>query len=172
MSTYVERLHPSVAFWLLVPIAGLLAGASAVPLGAWVAVGAGAASAIVVAALLTWRTPVVRVDASGLHAGAALLDPPSIGVVEALDRDATRQAMGPELRADAYVVHRAWIGGAVRVSVDDDADPTPYWLVSTRHPETLAAALEQHRASGSPQPGDASSPQAAHSEQTGCPPSS
>lgn len=156
---YTERLRPSPAFWSLVPIAAVLAGASAVPLGAWVAVGAAVVSAAVIAALLTWRTPVVRVDEAGLHAGPAHLDPPSIGAVQALDRDGTRAAMGPELRADAYVMHRAWVRTAVRIVVDDDADPTPYWLVSTRHPEALAAALERSRGNGSSQ--------AAHSEQTG-----
>lgn len=170
MTPYVERLRPSVAFWFLVPIAALLAGASAVPLGSWVAIGAGVVSAAVVAALLGWRTPVVRVDESGLRAGAALLDPPSIGAVEALDRAATRSAMGPELRADAYLLHRAWVPTAVRVAVADDTDPTPYWLVSTRHPDTLAAALQTCRDSTEPgaasaTPGDGD--QAAHSEQTG-----
>lgn len=158
MSPYLERLHPSIAFWLLVPVAALLAGASAVPLGGWVAVGAGVVSAAAVAALLGWRTPVIRVDDAGLHAGRALLDPPSIGAVEPLDRDRTRQAMGPELRADAYVLHRAWVPCAVRVAVDDSEDPTPYWLVSTRRPEALAAALEQRRGSGS---GASTSPKAA-----------
>jgi hypothetical protein len=33
------------------------------------------------------------------------------------------------------------VPGAVQVLLDDPADPTPYWLVSTRHPERLAATL-------------------------------
>ena len=31
----------------------------------------------------------------------------------------------------------------VRVDLNDPADPHPYWLVSTRHPERLADALRQ-----------------------------
>jgi len=38
-------------------------------------------------------------------------------------------------------VQRPWIGGAVQVLLDDPADPTPYWVVSTRHPVELAEAL-------------------------------
>jgi len=160
VSPYVERLRPSPAFWLLVPVAAVLAGSSAVPLGIWVSVAAGVAAGAMVAVLLGWRAPELRVDTDGFRAGVALLDPPSIGDVEALDRDLTRVAMGPDLRADAYVLHRGWVATAVRVGVEDDADPTPYWLVSTRRPVELAAALEECRR---PRGSD----QAAHSEQTG-----
>jgi hypothetical protein len=38
-------------------------------------------------------------------------------------------------------VQRAWIGTAVQVLLDDPADPTPFWVVSTRHPVELATAL-------------------------------
>jgi hypothetical protein len=34
----------------------------------------------------------------------------------------------------------------VRVPILDPADPAPYWVLSTRHPERLAAALEEARA--------------------------
>jgi hypothetical protein len=33
----------------------------------------------------------------------------------------------------------------VRVTVTDPQDPTPYWLVSTRHPEKLVEALQAAR---------------------------
>ena len=29
----------------------------------------------------------------------------------------------------------------VRVEITDPADPAPYWLVSSRHPDALAGAL-------------------------------
>ncbi len=34
-----------------------------------------------------------------------------------------------------------WVAGAVQVGVDDPADPTPYWVVSSRDPVRLAEAL-------------------------------
>jgi hypothetical protein len=33
----------------------------------------------------------------------------------------------------------------VRIDLADPDDPTPYWFVSTRHPERLVAALERAR---------------------------
>jgi hypothetical protein len=58
-----------------------------------------------------------------------------------LDAAARSELLGPAADPLAFVVQRPWIGGAVRVVLDDPADPTPYWLVSTRHPDRLASAL-------------------------------
>ncbi|RIS22389.1 DUF3093 domain-containing protein, partial [Mycobacteroides abscessus] len=50
-------------------------------------------------------------------------------------------ALGRQLDPAAFVVHRAWIGPMVLVVLNDADDPTPYWLVSSRHPDRLLAAL-------------------------------
>lgn len=163
MSSHLERLRPSAAYWILVPVAMLLAAASSVPFGGTVAVTVGVVAGLAVAALLLLRAPEVRVGTDGLHAGPAFLEAEHLGDVEALDITATQQALGPQLRADAFVVHRSWVRTAVRVGVADPADPTPYWLVSTRRPEELARALVACR-DAAQGPGGG---QAAHSEQTG-----
>jgi hypothetical protein len=63
-----------------------------------------------------------------------------------LDEAGRRGLLGPHADPLAFVVQRPWVPGAVQVVLDDPADPTPYWLVSTRHPERLAAALAPRRA--------------------------
>lgn len=50
-------------------------------------------------------------------------------------------ALGRQLDPAAYVLHRAWVGPMVLVVLDDPNDPTPYWLVSCRHPERVLSAL-------------------------------
>ena len=50
-------------------------------------------------------------------------------------------ALGRQLDPAAYVLHRAWVGPMVLVVLDDPDDPTPYWLVSCRHPERVLSAL-------------------------------
>lgn len=55
---------------------------------------------------------------------------------------AKRAALGPQLDPAAYVQHRSWVPTMVLLVLDDPEDPTPYWLVSTRHPRRLLAALE------------------------------
>jgi len=70
-----------------------------------------------------------------------------IADVVALDAAGKRELLGVGAHPMAFVVQRPWIGGAVQVLLDDPADPTPYWVVSTRHPVELATALLAGRAS-------------------------
>lgn len=67
----------------------------------------------------------------------------------ALDREAFRVQTGPMADPRAYVVSRPWLHTAVRLTVEDDNDPTPYWVVGTRHPADLLAAIKQEAAATS-----------------------
>ena len=62
----------------------------------------------------------------------------------------TRPAGWPGVDADAraYLLLRPYLKRAVRVEITDPADPTPYWLVSTRHPDRLAEAVTTLTRSG------------------------
>ena len=61
-----------------------------------------------------------------------------VEVIPAADK---RRALGPDLDPAAFLVHRPWVGTAIRVWLDDDNDPTPYWIISTRRPERLSELL-------------------------------
>ena len=50
---------------------------------------------------------------------------------------------GPSLDARAWLSIRGWVDPVVKVTLADEKDPTPYWLVSTRRPEDLKAARER-----------------------------
>lgn len=113
----------------LVPVDGLLA----------LVVGVLALLGGIAAAVLT--TPRVEVERGTLRAGAAHIPVRLLAEPRALDRAALRAEMGPALDARAFACLRAWIGTAVRVEVRDPQDPTPYWIVSTRRPAELVAAL-------------------------------
>lgn len=83
-------------------------------------------------------------DADGeLRVDDARLPVRYVAEVGVLDADGKRAALGPQAHPYAFVVHRPWIRGTVLVVLDDPADPTPYWLVSARHPDRLAAALRR-----------------------------
>lgn len=58
-----------------------------------------------------------------------------------LDADGRREVLGVGADPLAFVVQRPWVPAAVQVVLDDPADPTPYWVVSTRHPVRLATAI-------------------------------
>lgn len=58
-----------------------------------------------------------------------------------LDAEGKREVLGVGADPLAFVVQRPWVKGAVQVVLDDPADPTPYWVISSRHPAELATAL-------------------------------
>jgi len=59
----------------------------------------------------------------------------------ALDAATLRRVVGREGDPAAYVSIRPWIGPGVQVWLDDADDPTPYWVVSTRHPQDVVRAV-------------------------------
>ncbi len=43
----------------------------------------------------------------------------------------------------AFVSIRPWIGPGVQLLLDDADDPTPYWVISSRHPERVVKVLNE-----------------------------
>ncbi|GIJ51848.1 hypothetical protein Val02_87340 [Virgisporangium aliadipatigenens] len=83
----------------------------------------------------------IEVDDAELRVDDARLPREFIAEAVALDADARRDLLGPHADPLAFVIQRPWIGGAVQIVLDDPADPTPYWVISSRRPGLLAAAL-------------------------------
>lgn len=144
---YRERL--TVPWWFWPPALGLAALiATEVNMGVqslpdWVPF---AVLLPVAAAVLVWmsRMEVRVVDGPGgaeLWAGPAHLPVSVVSRSAEVPKSAKSAALGRQLDPAAYVLHRAWVGPMVLVVLDDPDDPTPYWLVSCRHPDRVLAAL-------------------------------
>ena len=146
---HTETLWAPVSWWLLGAVFVLAVWWSCyVATPAWVAWCAAAVALGLVAALLvSYGRVEVSTRADGLHAGRAWLPWQYVGDVLALDAGETRRHQGVDADARAHLVMRSYCPRAVKVVVDDREDPTPYWLVSTRRPEALAASLTRHRVS-------------------------
>jgi hypothetical protein len=86
-------------------------------------------------------TPASGEDGGWLRAGRARIEAEFLGAAEALDPEQTRRIAGPEADARAYLLLRPYLKRAVRVEILDPADPAPYWLVSSRHPDELVRAV-------------------------------
>lgn len=84
---------------------------------------------------------VVRVEGGVLHVDDANLPLSVVSAVTVIDADARRDLLGPDADPMAFVIQRPWVKGGVRIDLADPADPTPYWFVSSRRPDELAAAL-------------------------------
>jgi hypothetical protein len=140
---YDERLSLPWYWW---PAAVAVVGMLALQLGWTVALvdpwlPAAILLPVTVAAL--WWSGRLRVAVTGheLHVDDARL--PLAVVADAIPLDAAgrRELLGPAADPRAFVVQRPWVPGAVQVLLDDPADPTPYWLVSSRDPDRLAGLL-------------------------------
>jgi hypothetical protein len=83
-----------------------------------------------------------------LHVPGARIPVKHLASGEALDREAFRVQTGPMADPAAFVVSRPWLHQAVRLMVDDPDDPTPYWVVGTRRPQELLAAISAAAAAG------------------------
>ena len=101
----------------------------------------GVALALLAALLVSYGSARVSVEGGWFRAGRARIEGVHLGEVAALDAEETRRVAGPEADARAYLLLRPYLKRAVRVEITDPADPAPYWLVSSRHPEDLARAV-------------------------------
>lgn len=146
---YAERLTVPLRWWVqgtMLVATFWLAVLVAMPFAAAM-IATAVAAAAVAAVLLSYGSARVEVVAGEFRAGRAHIATAYVGTVQALDADATRRLAGVEADARAYLLLRPYLKRAVRVQIVDPADPTPYWLVSTRHPTQLTAALTSAAAS-------------------------
>jgi hypothetical protein len=151
---YTERLAPPASVHLISLVVGgiVLLGVTPFTTPVLAAV-VGLLVAAVCSAVLVLTSPVVAVVRGGdaadggapgearLRAGGAVIPVGALGAAEVVDADGLQRLMRAEADARAHVCHRAWVRGAVRVAVTDPRDSTPYWLVCTRRPAQLVAAL-------------------------------
>jgi hypothetical protein len=145
-AVYRERLHVPLRWWVQATMfLATLWLALIVALPGWVAWGASTALLGALYGLFAWLGATsVEVRGGVLYAGPATIPLALLGEAEALDKEATRRVHGVDADARAFLVTRPYISRAVKVMIDDPADPTPYWLISSRHPHRLAAVLAPH----------------------------
>ena len=141
-----ERLSVPALWWLLAAgfALSLLVGIGAY-LGPMWGIGVAAASLVVACALFVHAAVPIVVDSQAIRIGRAVIEHRYIAGARALDAAATRRRGGVEADARAHLVLRPYIPTAVEITLADPADPVPYWLVSSRRPQELAAALTAAR---------------------------
>ncbi|WP_104192830.1 DUF3093 domain-containing protein [Cryobacterium sp. Y82] len=145
MPEYREKLWPNV--WAFI-VTALVIPASILVLVP-ISLFAGIVTAAVLyggcVLLLVLAAPVVRVQNGVLTAGPATISTGLLGEATAYEKSEATQERGPRLDARAWLLIRGWIDPVVRVPIVDATDPAPYWVISTRHPTKLAAAINESR---------------------------
>jgi hypothetical protein len=139
---YREALHVPVSYWLLaVPVVTLLGAELFVGFSSLVAYLVYAAFIIVVGGfLLAWGSTRIEVRDGVLRAGGDALPLAAINEVLPLDEEQAKVLGGPRADPAAHLLLRPYLKKAVYISLAEP-EGTPYWLVATRRPDELAAAL-------------------------------
>jgi hypothetical protein len=147
MHSYRERLFAPPSWWVVGMISMLTFGAivwTGFDLAITVAVFA-ALILITAAFLVNWGRATIEVTDGELRAGDDVLPLAETGEVRALDENQARALRGPRADPRAYILIRPYLRYAVYVEVTGPDPAHPYWLVATRRPAELAAAIESSR---------------------------
>ena len=145
--SFDERLSVPLTWWgavLVIVAFGLFEMASGFGFQVYIPVGIFLVGFFVVPLALSARVRI-RVQDGVLTAGKDQLRLTTVTSVQALDRAETRLQLGPKADPACHSEVRGWIGPSVMLRLSNP-DPVPSWLVSTRRPEELAAAIKSERA--------------------------
>jgi hypothetical protein len=152
MGSYRERLLVPVSYWLLaVPVVVTLGAEAYFFVDGFIPpLVIGVLFAIAAAFLVHWSSATIEVTGAVLRAGKDTLALGEAGEVIALDERQARALRGPQADPAAHILLRPYLSRAVCVRLAEPSEGVPYWLVATRHPEKLAAAIESARPSDGP----------------------
>jgi hypothetical protein len=145
MHSYRERLSVPALWWILAVVCIALLGTEVwaglggiFPLLTYVVL-----ALIVGAVLVKWSTAVIEVTGGTLRAGRDTLSLDQAGEVVALDEEQAARLRGPRADPAAHLLLRPYLKRAVYIEVADPASEVPYWLLATRRPAELAAAIQR-----------------------------
>ena len=153
MDSYRERLLVPVSYWLLAVPVVLTLGAEAYFFvdGFIPPLVIGVLAMIVATFLVHWSSATLEVSGAVLRAGRDTLALSEAGEVVSLDERQAAALRGPRADPSAHILLRPYLKRAVYIGLADPDAGVPYWLVATRHPDELAAAIESARPSNSHQ---------------------
>jgi hypothetical protein len=154
MCDYRERLRAPALWWVLgfttmASMATILWGGFSLTVGiiSYVVLIGGPGLA-----LARWGERAIEVRDGTLAVGRVVLPLSRVGHVQALDQSQTRELFGPQADPTAVLMVRSFMRESVYVEIVGEgpvagprawagAGAPPYWLIGTRHPGELAAAL-------------------------------
>jgi Protein of unknown function (DUF3093) len=171
MHSYRERLYAPAAWWVAGALTLFTFGAIVwTGFDLWITLAVfGTLFLLEAAFLLNWGRAKIEVCGGELTAGtpararrrtprrrrpqrqpdrtqtSATLPLGDVGAVHQLDESQFRAMRGPRADPRAYLLIRPYLKHAVYIEVTSPASPWPYWLVATRRPAELAAAIELSR---------------------------
>ena len=141
---FKEVLRPPI--WLLAFIYFFLLS---LVIAIWAAFDTSAAVAALMAATVTLiyaaisMRSSISIDERELRIDRAHIDLKYIGGVDVLNTSQMRLLRTRDADPAAFLAIKFWISTGVRITVLDPRDPTPYWLVTSKRGDEIAALLKK-----------------------------
>jgi hypothetical protein len=147
MGPYRERLLVPVSYWLVaVPVVATLGAEAYFFVDGFIPpLVIGMLFATVAAFFVHWSSATIEVTGAVLRAGKDTLALSDAEEVIVLDERQAAALRGPKADPAARILLRPYLKRGVCVRLANRDEGVPYWLVATRHPERLAAAIESAR---------------------------
>ena len=138
---YRERVRPNLGTFIAV--ATLLPAVTLVsePFDYRIGIAVGLILVISIWAALFFLAPVIKVGSSHLTVARAKIPRNLLGRIDEIAKDQIFSERGPKLDPAAFKVFQGTVKTAIKISLRDPNDPTPYWIISTRKPAQLAEVL-------------------------------
>ncbi len=98
-------------------------------------------STLMLALIIIKSAMVIEVDQGELRVGRAHIDLKFLKAAQALSSIEVRNLRTRDADPAAFLAIRFWSSTGVRVTLQDDRDTTPYWLITSNHADALTSAL-------------------------------
>ena len=144
MVIFKEVLRPPI--WVLAFIYFLLLS---LVIAIWAAfdttatIGAFTAATIAIIYLAFAMRSTISFDGNELRIDRAHIDIKYLGDAKILDSSAMRLMRTRDADPAAYLAIKFWAPIGVKITVVDPRDPTPYWLITSKRGEEIAALLNK-----------------------------
>ena len=86
-------------------------------------------------------TSKIQVDQNELRIDKAHIELKYLGKATVLDSDAMRLLRTRDADPAAFLAIKFWASKGIKIEVNDPRDSTPYWLITSKRGEKLAALL-------------------------------
>jgi hypothetical protein len=140
---YKERVLPSILFYLAtvtLPVSLILVALPFSDLAGFVM--AGISIALIVG--LTWlAAPLITLTETELRIGNVVINRELLGNAEVIKSTDAFKERGVHLHSRAYTRFQIGVKELVKVQINDELDPTPYWLIATRNPEVISGLINK-----------------------------
>ena len=85
----------------------------------------------------------ITLDSEELRIDRAHIEIKYLGSATVVDSQTMRLLRTRDADPAAYLAIRFWISKGIKITIVDPRDPTPYWLITSKRGEVLAALLDK-----------------------------